>query len=80
MNNAAIDATVTYTLREESGATTTIQASSLSDAEERAREWVSEGDYPDAKPGATTWCRVYKGATATGPADAIVTVTIGPET
>jgi hypothetical protein len=68
---------MTYTLREESGATKTIRAESLADAESQAREWVSEGDYPDAQAGATTWCRVYEGADATGPADAIVTVRVG---
>lgn len=67
----------TYTLREESGATKVIEVESLADAEDMAREWVSEGDYPDAAAGDTTWCRIYAGTECTGPADAIVTVMIG---
>ena len=68
-----------YTLREESGATKQIRATNLQDAEEQARDWVEDGDYPDAEPGATTWCRIYLGTKATGPADAIITVEIGPK-
>lgn len=56
---------IQFRAREESGAETTIRASSLEEAIREAKAWVQEGDYPthddDGEPlgEITTWCRVW---------------------
>jgi hypothetical protein len=77
-SNSNSNATRTYLLREDSGAEKIIQADSLENAAEQAREWVEGGEYDGEETDAefSTKCRIYAGGSpAPGtPADEIVTV------